>query len=65
MIPTTFTVARHGRDWSISAGPEILALARTRKAALALARSSAQILRNSGGATEVRVADEPRSFHSN
>lgn len=62
MTPTTFTVARHGREWSISAGREILVLARTKKAALALAESSAEILRDSGGATTVTVAGEPRSF---
>ena len=62
MAPTTFTVARHGREWSISAGHEILALARTKKAALELAESSAGILRDSGGPTEVTVAAEPRSF---
>jgi hypothetical protein len=62
MTPTTLTVARHGREWSISAGREILVLARTRKAALALAASSAEILRGSGSPTEVTVAAEPRSF---
>jgi hypothetical protein len=62
MHPTTLTVARHGREWSISAGREILVLARTKKAALALAQSSAEILRGSGSETEVTLANEPRSF---
>ena len=61
MIPSSeLNVVRDGRLWGVSVDGEILALARTRKAAKALARDACQILRDSGA--EARVAEEPRSF---
>jgi hypothetical protein len=62
MFPSVLTVARHGKQWSVSADGEVIALADTRKAAASLAKSAAGILRDSGAATEVVVAPEPRSF---
>ena len=60
--PSVLTVARHGAQWSIGSGEEVLVLARTRKAATDLAKSAAGILRDSGAVAEVKVKGEPRSF---
>jgi hypothetical protein len=62
MSPSVLTVARHGKQWSVSSEGKVLVVARTKQAARDLADSAAQILRDSGGPTEVRVAAEPRSF---
>lgn len=61
MIPSSeLTVVRDGRLWGVAVDGEILALARTKKGAEALARDACRILCDSGA--EARVADEPRSF---
>lgn len=54
------SVVRNGRLWGVAVDGEILALARSRRAAESLARDACRILRDSGA--EARVADEPRSF---
>jgi hypothetical protein len=61
MIPSSeLKVVREGKLWGVAVDGEVLALARTKRAAEALARDACQILRDSGA--EARVADEPRSF---
>lgn len=62
MRPSTFTIVRHGDQWGVSSEGTVLAVARSKRAATELARSAAHILRDSGGATEVRTAPEARSF---
>lgn len=61
MIPSSeLKIVRHGKLWGVSVDGEVLALARSKGAAEALAHDACQILRDSGA--EARVADEPRSF---
>jgi hypothetical protein len=61
MIPSSeLKVVREGKLWGVSVDGEVLALARSKGAAEALARDACRILRDSGA--EARIADEPRSF---
>lgn len=62
MTPSVLTIARYGKRWGVSAKGEILVVARTKAMATDLAKSAAEILRASGSPTEVKVAEEPRSF---
>jgi hypothetical protein len=61
MIPSSeLTVVRNGRLWGVAVDGEVLALARSKRAAESLARDACRILRDSGA--DARVVDEPRSF---
>jgi hypothetical protein len=62
MDPSVMTVVRRGRDWGVSIDGEVLALTADRKAAVALAREAARILRDSGGTVSLHVPGEKRSF---
>jgi hypothetical protein len=61
MIPSSeLKVVREGKLWGIAVDGEVLALARSKGAAEALAHDACQILRHSGA--EACVAGERRSF---
>ena len=62
MRASTFTIVRYGDRWGVSSEGTVLAIARSQRAATELARSAAHILRDSGGATEVKIAPEARCF---
>jgi len=59
MLANPFIVARSGKQWSVGAGGEVLALAATKRAATELATAAADILDKS------RALREPRSFAAN
>ena len=59
-MQSVLAVVRDGKLWAVEADGEVLALARTRKAATELAESAAEILRDSGA--HATVTPEPRSF---
>jgi hypothetical protein len=59
-LTSELKVVREGKLWGVCVDGEVLALARSKGAAEALARDACQILRDSGA--EARIADEPRSF---
>jgi hypothetical protein len=62
MHASDLSVVRDADRWAVTADGEILALARTRRGAEALARDACRILRDSGADSHVVPAPEPRSF---
>jgi hypothetical protein len=63
MTPQIFVVAPYGAKWGVSSGGEVLAVARTEKAAKDLARKAAAALRAGEAAPPSHVLrHERRSF---
>lgn len=62
MPHVSLSVVRCGKQWGVSADGEVMALAKRKRDAEALASETAKTLRESGYHTELKVAGERRSF---